>query len=261
MFGFTYEDYNCEKYAIEKYLSPNQKEKLNGIMILSGGETMFEIAPLFKNHNLTAVDFNENQIEIVKKKLSTMSNIYSYKIYLDSLFTPFDELFIRIKNGEKFGDVFSNENLINKFGPNAVLNTSENFSEHFENICKLKKKQNDKFYHWIFERQMDSQLYDIYKKSKNDLNSIKSVNIVCNDICNLLVPNSYDFVQVSNLGDWMNHNDFVNFCSLVKQSLKPKGICIVRRLLSDNFLQEQFENCELITDSTMFYKETIIWQK
>ena len=37
-------------------------------MILSGGETMFEIAPIFANHNLITVDFNKEQIKIVEIK-------------------------------------------------------------------------------------------------------------------------------------------------------------------------------------------------
>ena len=261
MFGFTYEDYDCEVYAINKYIKPINSNKLNCIMILSGGETMFEIAPIFANHNLIAVDFNKEQIKTVENKISKMNSCFSYKKYIDSLVTPFDELFIRIKNRENFKDVFSNENLINKFGSNAVINTSENFHEHFENIYKLKKIHNDKFYNWIFERKMDTLVYDIYKKSKNDINSIKSVNIVCDNILNLLTPDTYDFIQVSNLGDWMNHDDFLIFCSTIKKSLKYKGICVARRLLSDNILTDQFDGCENVNDKTMFYKETIIWQK
>lgn len=253
MFGFTYEDSDCEKYAIEKYLGTNTQ--LNGIMILSGGETMFDIAPLFKDGSLTAVDFNENQLEITKEKISKMHDKIMYQQNLDSLFTPFDELFIKIKNGESFDDVFSNANLTKKFGPDAVSNTIESFSEHFKNVYQLKQADNDKFYSWIFERNMESHL------AEKDIELIFQVNLVHSNMLELLKPNTYDFVQVSNLGDWMNSNQFVQFCTQIKESLRPNGICVVRRLLSNNFLQEQFEGCEVIEDKTRFYKETIVWQR
>ncbi len=251
MFGFTYEDSDCEIYAINKYLKNN---KPCGIMILSGGETMFDIAHLFKNGKLTAVDFNENQLTIVKEKISKMNNVELYKKYLDSLCTPFDELFIRIKNGESFENVFSNHNLIEKFGSNAVTNTTESFSQHFENVWKILKESDNKFYQWIFDRNMESHLIN------KDINSIGCVELIHSNMLNLLTPNTYDFIQVSNLGDWMNNDEFVQFCLKIKQSLKIGGICVVRRLLSNNLLQKEFEGCEIIEDKTQFYKETIIWQ-
>lgn len=255
MFGFTYEDSECEKYAINKYLK--NKPKINGIMILSGGETMFDIVSIFDNGNLTAVDINQEQINIVKEKISIMNDKLLYKKYLENLFTPFDELFIQIKNGSQFTDIFSRENLVNKFGPNAVLNTSKDFAFHFEEIYKIKQNEQDIFYKWIFERNME---YFVSKNKINSIESIKKVNIVCDNIINLLYSDFYDFIQVSNLGDWMNYNEFIEFCSKIKKSLKLGGICVIRRLLSDNLLIDQFEGCEVIIDKTYFYKETIIWQ-
>lgn len=66
MFGFVYEDFEIEKKMIEKYLVID--DNLDGLGILSGGCTMFEIAKYFSNKKLTCVDFNNKQVELVKKK-------------------------------------------------------------------------------------------------------------------------------------------------------------------------------------------------
>ena len=71
MFSFTYEDPYIEITEIKKYLKKNNKNKINsGLMILSGGCTMFDIAPYFDN--LTAVDFNPQQIDWVKQKITAL---------------------------------------------------------------------------------------------------------------------------------------------------------------------------------------------
>lgn len=49
MFGFVYEDFEIEKEMIEKYLVNNNN--LDGLMILSRGCTMFEIAKYFSDKN------------------------------------------------------------------------------------------------------------------------------------------------------------------------------------------------------------------
>ena len=48
----------------------------------------------------------------------------------------------------------------------------------------------------------------------------------------------------------------------VKLALKPKGILIARRLLSDNILEDKFDSNQIkCEDLTGFYKETILWTK
>jgi hypothetical protein len=101
MFGFVYEDFEIEKEMIEKFLTSTKN--LNRLMILSGGCTMFEIAKYFSNGKLTSVDFNIKQIELVKKKIELMEKgEKEYNNFILSINMPFDNLFIRINNGEKF---------------------------------------------------------------------------------------------------------------------------------------------------------------
>lgn len=115
MFGFVYEDNNIEIESIEKYLSLNNSP--SGLMILSGGCTMFEISKYFSNGSLTVVDFNPEQINLVKKKIYLIENLQnsnsnadtnsnSYDNFIEKINMDFDNLFVRIKNGEPFSEVF-----------------------------------------------------------------------------------------------------------------------------------------------------------
>ncbi len=59
----------------------------------------------------------------------------------------------------------------------------------------------------------------------------------------------------------MDKETFDIFCSKLSQSLKPGGILIMRRLLSDNTLLDKFPDSIKLIDKTNFYKETICYIK
>jgi len=262
MFGFVYEDSLIEKSMIEKYLIKKDeifnneefKNNFNGLMILSGGCTMFDVCDYFsnsENSELTCVDFNPVQLDIVRNKIKLMDNPIEYNNYISSISTSFDYLFTRIKNGDKFDDVFSNSNLIEKFGSSAVTNSDSSFVEHFKKIHESKS-----IYHeWIWNRNMESKF--VTPEKKYNLNSISKVKLELGNFIEYLEPNKYDFIQTSNLTDWMNKEEFDNFCLIVKKALKPNGILIMRRLLSNNILETKFPTAIKLNDKTNFYKETI----
>ena len=261
MFGFVYEDYDIEINSIKKYLKQKNNNLLNGpngLMILSGGCTMFEIAKYFDYQNLTAIDFNPKQIKLVKNKLSLSSDPDGYKEFILNTTMTFDNLFEQIKLGESFDSVFSNDNLIEKFGPSAVINTEKSFSNHFENIYKqylLNKTSSS--YEWIWSRNLDIKC--TFKPE--NIPYIFYPNIIIGNMTDYLFHDAYDFIQTSNLTDWMEKDEFKLFCSKIKLSLKTGGIVIMRRLLSTNILETEFEGCEILHDKTNFYKETICWVK
>lgn len=117
MFGFVYEDSNVELESIKIYLKKNNVKKIkSGLMILSGGCTMFEIAPYFEN--LIAFDTNKEQINLVKTKLNLIENNNKddYRKYLQNIDMNFDKMFKQIKNREDIYDIFGRENLIKNFG-------------------------------------------------------------------------------------------------------------------------------------------------
>ena len=43
------------------------------------------------------------------------------------------------------------------------------------------------------------------------------------------------------------------------KKLNKNGILIMRRMLSDNILENEFNNCIKIKDKTNIYTETILW--
>ena len=248
-FGFTYEDSNVEKYALKIC---NNKE--NGLIILSGGDTMFDIAGMIKN--LTAVDMNFGQIELAKEKINCMNN-GSYELLLNEIDNKkiiYDDLFCKLKRNLSFDAVFDTNTLIEDFGKNAVENTSCSFSDHFKNVFETHSSHHS----WIFDRDFKNKI-DKYKNF--DLNAINDVNIIHNLFENLLFENKYDFIQTSNITDWMNRTQFVAFCNSLKRSLRGGGVLVMRRLASDNILKDLFPESAEINDDTNIYKETIIWKK
>lgn len=252
MFGFVYEDFEIEKEMIEKYLVSNNNN-LDGLMILSGGCTMFEIAKYFSNKKLTCVDFNIKQVELVQKKIDLMNKGENeYNNFINEINMPFDNLFTRIKNGEQFEDVFNNNNLISQFGESAVTNTESSFITHFRKI----KLSGSKYHDWIWNRKMKSK-YFVPDKLLANIEYIKNVNLICGNFIDLLENSKFDFIQTSNLTDWMDKDNFDLFCDKVKQALKPNGILIMRRLLSTNILSDKFPNSIKLKDETNFYEETI----
>ena len=259
MFGFVYEDSDIEINSIKNYLEKNNVDKINnGIMILSGGCTMFDIAQYF--NNLIALDTNQEQINLVIEKINLIekNNINNYKLFLENICMTFDKMFIDLKNGETIDKIFGRDNLIKNFGKDAVENTTLNFALHFKNVYNLKSD----YHNFIFNRNMDKKTINFHKYN-NNIDNIKKVKILHNDMINFLYNsnNTYDFIQTSNISDWMNNEKFIDLCILLKNKLNKNGILIMRRMLSDNILDLQFPECIKIKDKTNIYTECILWKK
>lgn len=105
VFGYTYEDSDIENLALA--MLENVPE--NCLIILSGGDTMFDLAG--KITNLTAVDMNLGQVKLVKEKIKHLKE-KSYQKFLEELETKqivYDNLFCKLKNGDSFENVFDAE--------------------------------------------------------------------------------------------------------------------------------------------------------
>lgn len=252
MFGFTYEDADIETEVIKSYL--NIDKPLKGLMILSGGCTMFKISKFFSSGELTAVDLNKEQITLVKHKLYLLDrDPQKYDDFIDTINMPFDNLFYQIKNNASFTDIFSTQNLIHHFGNSAVSNTTDDFAKHFIKIYN--NQTNKSIWDWIWNRNLECKKYNI--ELINDLKYIQKTKINYGNFEDFLFPNTYDFIQTSNITDWMDYTTFSSFCENLKKSLKPNGIALLRRLLSNNILNIKFPNAILYEDKTNFYNETI----
>lgn len=250
VFGFTYEDSQIELNAI----SFSKKHICDGLMILSGGDTLFDIAD--KINNLTAVDMNLAQIKLVTEKISHLkSNTYeNFLIEQEQKQIVYDNLFYKLKSGESFENVFNNENLKQKFGEQAVANTTKNFAQHFLDVSNNKGM----YYNWIFDRNLQLKI----DKIKNfNIHAIENVKLEHGMFEHKLTVDSYDFIQTSNITDWMQNHEFIDFCKKIKLSLRIGGVLIMRRLASDNILSPHFPGCINIADKTDLYLETIIWIK
>jgi hypothetical protein len=250
VFGYTYEDSDIEKYALS--LFENKPE--NGLIILSGGDTLFELAG--KITNLTAVDMNLGQVKLVKNKIYHIIN-KSYDTFLMDLEKQeivYDKLFCKIKKGDSFENVFNIESLKKDFGEEAVKNTTKDFATHFNEVSN-----NHGVYHgWIFDRNLQIK---IDKSKEFDIDAIQKTNIEHSLFEDKLTFDTYDFIQTSNITDWMDNKSFLAFCDKVKTSLRIGGMLVMRRLASNNILHDKFPNCIVIEDKTDMYSETIIWKK
>jgi hypothetical protein len=250
VFGYTYEDSDVEKQAIEMLESVPR----NGLIILSGGDTMFDLAG--KIINLTAVDMNLGQVKLVKEKINHLKDS-TYEVFIEELEKKkivYDNLFCKLKSGDSFESVFDAESLKKDFGEEAVKNTSKNFATHFHTVSK----HHGVYHNWIFDRDLQVK---IDKSKEFDIEAINNVNVEHSLFEHKLFPNFYDFIQTSNITDWMEYNQFVLFCNKVKASLKTGGVLVMRRLASDNILSIHFPNAILVNDKTELYSETIIWRK
>ena len=106
--------------------------------------------------------------------------------------------------------------------------------------------------------ELKTKYFEEYKKN---INKIKNVNLIHDNMIKYLENNNntYDFIQTSNITDWISNEEFIKFCSLLKAKLNKNGIIIMRRMLSDNIIQEHFPNCIILKDKTNIYSETILW--
>ena len=68
-----------------------------------------------------------------------------------------------------------------------------------------------------------------------------------------------DFINLSNVMDWMDQKDIFSLLDLVYKKLNKNGVCVIRKLLSDNIIT----TCNFIIkdytqlDKTNFYTQTL----
>lgn len=100
--------------------------------------------------------------------------------------------------------------------------------------------------------------YDYYNKN---INILKNVDLINDNIINFLENNDdkYDFIQTSNITDWVSNEQFINICDLLKSKLNKNGILLMRRMLSDNIIENEFNKFIRLKDNTNIYSESILW--
>ena len=240
-FGYQWEDYKVE----EQCFNINYK---NVLLITSGGETLFHLLSKFGNtiNKIDSIDFNNSQNELVKLKFKNLENNNYYG-------GIFEELLYNAYNNNSFDELFSTDNLIKHFTDNAVKFTSKSFAEHFKN--RINNMEKNHFYELLVNK-INTNKYNI----ENINNNFNKVSFHTNNIIDFLIDtsNTYDFINLSNVTDWMNQKDIFSLLDLVYKKLKKNGVCIIRKLLSDNIITTDnfiIKDYTLL-DKTNFYTQT-----
>lgn len=210
--------------------------------------------------------------------------------YLPTLFKEhntgkFEQVFALLRqslheNGvmpEKFSDekltyvlaqLFTNENLNTVFGEDATRFTTESFAQHFTEV----------FIQALTDREINScnifyqtPLRD-YAQLAHGMQHQRKTHSVTWEVVNMkddyyldrhstAMQDSYDLMDLSNIGDWMSLKQYHQMLHILMGRLNHGGIVIARKLLGDyslaNTLKEHGLNVQQALDSTGFYRETV----
>lgn len=271
-FGYQWEDPDVETQCFMPWM-----KKI--LLIGSGGEVLFHLLGKFGNNidSITCIDFNQAQIELVKKKVNDLSackvpnqqnepnNIYYGLV--------FEELFYKSFANDSWDTQFSNSNLITYFTEDAVKYTNSAFSTYFKDKCS-KMDVNTPFYNLLRNKKYDI-MPEYYKSISTILCNWHKVTVVAGDILsflesyNLTNATKYDFMSLSNITDWLPADKCIKLYALISANLSDNGNVIMRRLLSENIITEQVQQTNILKinekyskagilhDNTNFYSEVV----
>lgn len=203
-------------------------------------------------------DFWDDNMHLIYKGINSIGN--------------YEKLFNELIDSKfNFKKVFNKENLITKFGINAISNSKDNFSSHFEYILNRYKTEctpeNNYFYHQI--------LYGIYSKKDlpyyfdnfDNISTYKNkINLIRADLSQKQLPDeTYDIIHISNITDWMNNKIIDSFIQKIYKALKKNGFIIARKLLGNYNLKskisEYFSVINVPEDKSFFYSEVVVGKK
>jgi hypothetical protein len=289
-FYYIREDSEVEKNALEKFI--NNKDNISGVpidvlSICSGGEHIFAYLAQSYPCNIDAIDLNVHQLELAQEKLSVLLKNVKDNALLDQNNTgKFEKLFTLLKNSfskqeldtivhdlkysHKSGSLklkfvvdklFSNEYLNIVFGEEATKFTKKSFADHFFNVFNDGLRCNENNCHNIF---YNSPVRDYEKLSTQIKTNIDKHNVTwtINNPKENLPTKTYDIINVSNVGDWMELSSYEAMLEKMKNNVKPNGCIVARKLLGDYSLIEVLTKagfvCQHVTDRTGFYSETVV---
>lgn len=273
-FFYSREDSNVGLKALSKI----KKDNINIFSICSGGENVLNYLLNFNDKKLsvTLFDVNQNQLDLFDKKLfgEFKDNIafeqkgkfeFFFNYLISTIKNTNSKEFSRILNDYKLFDylmskIFSRKNLNIVFSEDATKYSSDSFASHFSKAIRYTSNSNNKNFENIY---FNSPLMDYNFKSKINFNNF-DINKVCKNIKDYDFNSNFDFIDISNIGDWMPLDDYKNIIKKAYNSLNENGILITRKLLGDYNLKEllyMFSENEVIIDNTLFYSECYISRK
>lgn len=268
--------YSREDSDVElKYLAPYSKPSI--LCICSGGEHIINIKKIYPQSKILALDINSHQIQLAKNKFQAIKNSKKNAVFNEGKFELIFQYFankisktdivnIKLNNPNAIyklklicDDLFSNHNLNIIFGEEATQYSSDNFSRHFYNV-------------FLYEiTNMNSECsninnvlgYTLPKDLPNYINS-DDIEFFCGDLPMYFETSEtkYDMISISNIGDWMPENCFINLIDNLKFHINSGGCLIARKLLGDyslqNIMSDKFKKVISENDSTKFYTECMV---
>ena len=180
-----------------------------------------------------------------------------------------------VSSNYNFEKVFDRENLINKFGEIAVINSlNKEFYDHFRGILERYKSydiDSNYFYYQIvnnkYNRNCLPKYFDnIYRIIENS----HKINYICSDFTEYVKANKcqYNMIHTSNLTDWVSKNKLNELLNMLYKSVCDNGYIIMRRLNGDYVLKDVIENNgkfnvldDIPKDKSEFYSEVVICYK
>lgn len=241
-----------------------------------------------KNFLTVGCQSKKELVDILTNLLeSHLIDIDTYQFWIDNgvfLFRGlincgrYEKLF-QLANRLGYRNVFKPDNLENSFGPNATKQSvSKSFAEHFEQVRQTmkffyKSSTENYFYHQMVhntyarDKKADCPLYLSLDPVKIDF----PIEYFCTDIVEHLrktPSNTYDMIHFSNCIDWISTQELRSVFDNISRTLKPNGVCTIRRLNSDirliSILSSYIKHCPFrltvengVFDKSHFYREVV----
>ncbi len=206
----------------------------------------------------------------------------SHMVYGINKIGKYENLFRQLADTNfDFDTVFDHNNLVELFGHDAVKYTTKTtFPKHFKKVFEMYKlngepKDNYFYQQFISDEYFSTKSLPVYlSDDEHILNICKSntkINYHNQNMCDYLnsVPDKYyNFINLSNITDWMSIIKIQNLLLNVYRCLKQNGVFIIRRLASDADIEkissEYFEIQDKKSypeDKSYFYQDIIVGRK
>ncbi len=300
-------------------LRPLNPKKI--LLIASGGCTAFSLQSIFPKLELTLLDPNPYQIDLIKNKMvklllfsrSETKHLFNVEDARQDGFNEcgnFESLFRGFRNfiydlvipeaqlrkifytrtgknevteimfNNKFWNVafdifFCDSFLSTMFGPEAVQHAPPgSYPQYFKKMMEKELGKDSAYDNYFLHHILlghyinQKRCLPIYLNRPPENFNFKFVNGVLEAIDDL---ESYDFINLSNIFDWMPKNDIQSIAERLSKSMKPGAVLLFRQLNSatdyqvffkDNFKFDNSKGEELLgKDQSFFYSKINIGKK
>ena len=138
---------------------------------------------------------------------------------------------------ETFQEFFALPTLVSLFGPEATQNPQQDFDKHFlaqtQKFIANPTAYDSPFLHQFLCGAFQQKTYAWHDSNLQDLNpAIKFHQVPMHEHLKTSAKNSYDFIHLSNILDWLSVDEARDLLKNVKRCLSPEGKVLIRQLNS-----------------------------